>query len=138
MKKEENCDGCPALCCKGLEKEIPRPKTKLDEENLLWQLHFVNTRFFIRDRKWYELSLGDCRYLDANNLCTIYGNRFDVCKDHNPPECERYGEIFDVMFETPEEMSAYFDKKRKTKNKKRKAKSAGKAAKGSVKKRRNP
>lgn len=131
MKKKETCEGCPALCCKGLEKEITSPKTKLDRENLVWQLHFVNTKFFIRSRKWYELSLGDCRYLDANNLCTVYERRPDVCRNHNPPECERFGDIFDVMFDTPEDLLKHFQKAKDKRKKRGKSKSA-------VKKRRGP
>jgi hypothetical protein len=130
MKKKETCEGCPALCCKGLEKDIPSPKTKLDRENLVWQAHFVNTKFFIRDRKWRELSLGDCRYLDSANLCTVYEKRPDVCRNHNPPECERFGEIFDVMFDTPEDLLAHFQKARDKKGGKKKSKSAGKKRRG--------
>jgi hypothetical protein len=113
-----------------LEKATPSPKTKLDRENLVWQMHFVNTKFFIRARKWYELSLGDCRYLDGKDRCTVYERRPDVCRNHNPPECERYGDIFDVMFDTPEDLLAHFQKTRDKKNGKRKPKRVGKKRRG--------
>lgn len=103
------------MCCKGLESHIPPPRTKHDKESLVWQLHFHNTRFFIRSKRWYRLSMGDCRYLDENNRCTIYARRPDICREHNPPSCEYHGEIFDIMFETPEKLNRYFQRQERKK-----------------------
>ncbi|MBI5814325.1 MAG: YkgJ family cysteine cluster protein [Nitrospinae bacterium] len=112
-KEKATCEGCPALCCYGVEHSIPPPRTKTEEDDLVWQLHFTNTRFFIRSRRWYMIVHGGCRYLNENNRCTIYARRPDVCREHNPPDCEYFFEIFDVMFETPEKLQRYFDNRRK-------------------------
>lgn len=51
-------------------------------------------------------------YLDENERCKIYETRPEKCRVHNPPDCERFGDFWDVMFETPEELDAYFKKKK--------------------------
>ena len=122
----KGCAGCPALCCFGLEESIFRPTTKQDVENLKWELHFVNTSVFIRSKRWYKLSSGRCRYLDQDNRCSIYERRPKICREHNPPDCEKHGEIFDVMFKTPEELQAYIDKETKTRNRRKKIRAAKK------------
>ena len=81
----KGCEGCPAMCCRGLEESVIRPRTKDEIESVAWQLQFENTNFFIRRSRWYQLTLGACSYLDENNLCTIYERRPDVCCDHMPP-----------------------------------------------------
>ncbi|MDH4184662.1 MAG: YkgJ family cysteine cluster protein, partial [Nitrospinota bacterium] len=115
---DDGCKGCPARCCHGLEEAILRPTTRQDVENLKWELHFVNTQVFIRSKRWYKLSLGRCRYLDENFRCSIYERRPQICRDHSPPDCEFHGEIFDVMFKSPEELQAYIDKENRRKKKK--------------------
>jgi hypothetical protein len=129
----DGCSGCPAMCCFGLEEAISRPTTKQEVENLKWELHFINTSVFIRSRRWYKLSMGRCRYLDKNNRCSIYERRPQICRDHIPPDCEKHGEIFDVMFKTPEELQAYIDKE--TKARKRRLAGKAKAAGGTSRRR---
>jgi len=71
---------------------------------------------FIRHRRWHLLVRGSrCRYLDDNNMCTRYDSRPEVCRDHNPPECEKFGEFWDVMIETPEELDRYLNKAKRRK-----------------------
>lgn len=119
----DGCDKCPALCCSDLEESINRPRTELEVNNLKWELHFSNTRVFIRSKRWYTLTLGRCKYLDKDDRCTIYEDRPEVCRDHMPPACERYGDIYDVMFEDPEDLQKHIDKeKRKAKRKRAKKK----------------
>ena len=107
------CKGCPALCCNGLEEAIIRPTTHQDVENLKWELYFVNTRVFIRAKRWYKMTMGQCRYLGEDNRCSNYENRPQICRDHNPPNCEYHGDIYDVMFQTPDELQVFIDKEKK-------------------------
>lgn len=113
MKKtplgNQDCKGCPGLCCNGLEDSIIRPTTTQDVENLKWELHFVNTKIFIRNKRWYKMSTGQCRYLGQDYRCTIYDRRPQICRDHNPPACEFHGAIADVMFHDPDQLQAYID-----------------------------
>lgn len=119
------CEGCPGLCCRDLNMWIGSPKTKDEIDDLLWQVQFDTVRVYIRNRKWYQLVKGDCMYLDKNNRCMIYDNRPDKCREHLPPECERYGEFWDVMFNTPQELEAYLKKRERAA--KRRAKARAKA-----------
>jgi len=118
-KRLQGCEACPARCCNGLEEAIERPTTRAEVDELKWQLHFENTKVFIRGRRWHKLALGRCRYLDEHNLCTIYERRPSQCRDHNPPDCEHYGEIFDVMFHGPEDLQKYIDKEKKRRARRR-------------------
>jgi Fe-S-cluster containining protein len=122
----KGCEGCPALCCSDLEDDILRPITKDEVDNLKWELHFENTNVFIRDKRWYQLTLGKCMYLGKDNLCTIYDERSQTCRDHMPPECEYYGKIYDTLFETPDDLQKFIDKEKKRKKRKRLAKAKGK------------
>jgi Fe-S-cluster containining protein len=106
------CRGCPSKCCHDLSMLIGAPTTKADFEDLHWQLRYDTVRIYIRNRRWYVLVEGRCMYLTENNLCRIYETRPQKCRDHNPPDCERYGEFWDVMFETPEDLEAYLKKKK--------------------------
>lgn len=117
----EECDGCPGLCCKGLEENIIRPRTKQEVADILWQLHFENINFFIRNKRWYQLILGRCIYLDENDMCSKYDKRPEVCRDHNPPACEHHGSIYDTLFETPEDLEKWIAREEKRKKRKRSA-----------------
>jgi Fe-S-cluster containining protein len=107
------CDGCPGLCCRDLNVWIAAPRTSEEREDLLWQIQFDTVRIYIRNRRWYLLVKGNCMYLDENNRCIIYEDRPDKCRKHLPPECERYGDFWDIMFNTPDELKAYFEKRKR-------------------------
>jgi len=101
------CVNCPALCCHDLALAIERPRLKGDIDDLAWQLHYDTVHVAIRHRQWYLVVNGRCIYLDKNNLCTIYDQRPANCRDHNPPECEKYGLWYETWIETPDELRAY-------------------------------
>ena len=106
-KKEDICLECPAHCCRDLAMEISRPRTRSEIDSLKWSLQFDTVRVFIRNRQWHMLVDGKCMYLDKNNMCTIYENRPDTCRNHNPPDCELYGKFWDVMIKTPAQLEEY-------------------------------
>jgi Fe-S-cluster containining protein len=101
------CLECESLCCKDLAVMITRPRSRAEIDELKWQLHFDTVRVFIRNHRWHLLTKGRCIYLSPENLCTIYDCRSEICREHQPPNCERYGEYYDVMIETPEELEAH-------------------------------
>ena len=119
------CEGCPGLCCRDLNMLIGSPRTKDEIEDLLWQIQFDTVRVYIRNRRWYLLVKGKCMYLDENNRCMIYDKRPEKCRKHMPPDCERYGKFWDVMFNTPQELEAYLKKRKQAA--KRRAKARAKA-----------
>lgn len=109
----KGCTECPALCCHDLSIIILKPRTRKEIEELMWHLNYDSVGVYIRNRRWHLIVKGRCQYLDKNNLCTIYHERFDQCRTHTPPHCERYDDWYDVLFTTPFELQEYFDKERK-------------------------
>ncbi|MHA1573967.1 MAG: YkgJ family cysteine cluster protein [Alphaproteobacteria bacterium] len=119
-RTNKNCRGCPALCCHDLVMRILRPRNRKEVEELKWQVQYDTVRIFITNKRWHLLIDGKCMHLTDENLCSIYDDRPDKCRRHNPPNCERYGEYWDVMINTPEELEEYLaDEKKKRKRKKR-------------------
>ena len=102
------CQDCGAKCCHDLVMPIEKPKTDDDISELKWELQYDTVRVFIRSHRWYRLIQGRCIYLDANNRCTIYERRPRRCREMKPPDCEHFGEFWDVMITTPEELDEYF------------------------------
>jgi Fe-S-cluster containining protein len=109
----KECAKCPALCCKNLSIRILRPRTRAEINDLRWQLHFDTVKIYIRGGRWYQLVEGRCVYLDDRDRCRIYSERPEICRRHNPPDCEFFGEFYDIMIETPAELEAYLRKEQK-------------------------
>ena len=106
-KQDAVCIKCPAPCCKDLVIPTNKPRTKDEIEELKWHLHFDTVRIAIRSYRWYLTIKGRCIYLGKNNLCRNYENRPKKCKDHMPPDCEKYGKWYDLFLNTPEELEEY-------------------------------
>jgi Fe-S-cluster containining protein len=111
--KKASCRGCPALCCHDMVEPISRPQTSRDVEELKWQLQYDTIRVYIRSHRWYVIVQGRCMYLTDDNLCSIYERRPKRCRRYNPPDCERYGEYWDEMINTPQELDAYLEREKK-------------------------
>ncbi len=108
---EELCKECNAPCCRGITMLITKPRTKTEINELTQYLHFDTARVFIRNNKWYLIFDGNCIYLSKKNMCRKYTKRPARCRRHNPPDCERFAEWYDLLFSTPEEFEEYLDKK---------------------------
>lgn len=119
IRKNEYCRGCPAVCCNNLAMGIGKPENKKEVEDLKWQLQFDTVRVYIRKRRWYQLVEGRCIHLGEDNFCTIYQKRPQKCRLHNPPNCERYGKYYDVMFKSPADLEGYLMRRKKKKAKKK-------------------
>lgn len=115
----EGCRTCPALCCHTLATCIEKPKDEGDIDFYKWHLFYDTVSLAVRSHRWYLVVKGRCIYLDKNNLCTIYDRRPDICRRHNPPDCERFGPWYDTMVNTPEELTAYLAREKERKKSKR-------------------
>ena len=115
---EKLCEGCPAICCKTLAMEIGRPVNRVEVEELKWQLRFDTVKVYIHNRRWHQLVEGRCMYLDKDDRCTVYEERPDKCRKHNPTDCERYGPFYDLLISTPDELEEYWESKKRKKKKK--------------------
>ncbi len=123
MKKtsKRECASCPALCCEGLTIDISRPKTKDDVEVLKWKLQYEPVGVYILNKRWHLFVEGKCGYLGENDLCTKYEERSEICRRHNPPDCERFVDWYDVFFETPEDLEEYLLKEHRRLKRRNKA-----------------
>ncbi len=104
------CKTCNAPCCRDITMLITKPRTKTDVNELTQYLHFDTARVFIRSNKWYLIIDGKCIYLSMNNLCKKYTKRPARCRRHNPPDCERFADYYDVLVSTPEEFEDYLSR----------------------------
>ena len=116
------CEGCEAICCKNLAMEIGRPENKAEVEDLKWQLRFDTVKVYIHKRRWHQLVEGQCMHLGNDNRCTMYEERPNKCRKHNPPDCERYGPFYDLLISTPDELEEYLAAKKGGRKKKSTAK----------------
>ncbi len=110
---KSECSACPALCCEGLTIDITKPRSREDLDILMWKLQYEHVGVYVLNRKWHLFVEGRCGYLGDDDLCTRYETRSDICRGHNPPECERFVDWYDVFFETPEELEEYYEKERR-------------------------
>ena len=109
-KKNKNgdvCITCEALCCRDVTMMITRPRTRTEIDELLWYLNYDSAKIFIRNNRWYLSFDATCRYLDTNNLCTIYEKRSRRCRSHNHPDCEKFAQWYDTLITSPEEFREY-------------------------------
>jgi Fe-S-cluster containining protein len=116
---QKACQECPATCCRDLAMSIGRPRTNAEIEDLKWQVRFDTVDIFIKHNKWHLRVKGKCMYLGKNNLCEIYEQRPDKCKDHKPPNCERFGDYHEVLIENPDELMAYLENEKQRRSKKK-------------------
>ncbi len=115
---ENICVECAAHCCHDLAMFITRPQTKADVEELEWYVRFDTVSIFIKNRRWHLQIKGRCIYLGDNKLCTIYEKRPALCRRHLPPECEHFGQWYDVLLKTPEDLRRYLEKEKRKKKRK--------------------
>ena len=116
----ENCVKCSGKCCRYFMLELDTPRSKSDFENIRWYLAHEEIIIYIEKKQWFMLVATPCRFLDAENKCGIYDNRPQICREHDPFDCE-FDQAYsaDQKFETLEDLDRYiaarFSRKRKTK-----------------------
>ena len=81
-------DRCQALCCRYLTVQIPAPRRECDLDEVSWLLAHEHVTIYVASRRWHLEVRTRCKYLTADNLCAIYAQRPQVCRDHRPHECE--------------------------------------------------
>ncbi len=109
-RKKNVCVKCEAPCCTDLAMMITKPRNKTEIGELEWYLHFDTVTIYIRNYRWYLQIKGKCIYLGRNNLCKKYNKRSGKCRRHQPPDCERYGEWYDVLISNPDRLRQYLNK----------------------------
>ncbi len=103
------CEGCAAVCCTELAVVINRPRDKDDVDFYKWHLQYDTVNIAISNHRWHLVTKGRCIYLTDDNLCSIYKRRPRTCRRHNPPDCERFGQWYDKLLTTPEELEQFIE-----------------------------
>ena len=109
LPKNDDCKNCGALCCRDLTMMITKPRTKAEIDELKWYVRFDTVNIFIRNYKWYLIIKGKCIYLTRNNLCKIYKQRPIKCRIYQPPDCERFGDYYDILISNPDELEDHLN-----------------------------
>jgi len=122
-----DCAACGGTCCRYITIEIEKPKHRVDVDEVRWFLAHEHIEVFIEDKRWYVQVHNRCKHLTDDNRCAIYDDRFDVCRQHDPEECEASdGEPDAIEFHTTEEFDAYRARKKAEKKAKKRKKKEGK------------
>ena len=123
---ETTCGKCDGKCCRDVSIEIDKPENFDDFETIKWFLAHKNIIVYIdNDGDWMVEFETDCKFLDENNNCKIYSERYKMCLEHEPNECimNGDGEHYERIFRTAEDIDSYmkeisfFEKYTEEKNK---------------------
>lgn len=99
------CSHCTALCCRYFSLPIHTPTTWEDFDNIRWYLAHGRCAVYVEGRTWYLMVYGDCKYLQSDNLCGVYTDRPQICRDYTIEQCEFDNDfVFDKFFESPEQV----------------------------------
>ena len=79
---------CMARCCRYITVQIPAPKDKRDLEELSWFLAHRDISVYVESRRWHLVVRTPCKYLTDENLCAVYSERPEVCRDYSTEHCE--------------------------------------------------
>lgn len=128
------CQTCGARCCRYITVAIKKPRARVDVEEVRWFLAHKNVCVYIDadDGSWNVQFHTDCRHLDGANRCRIHSRRYDICRDHDPEDCEASeAEATDTMFHTTDEFDAWWRQekaeRRRRNTRRRKARAEAKA-----------
>jgi hypothetical protein len=114
---EPDCVACRAQCCRYVTVMIDKPTCKLDYDNIRWYLMHQKVHIYIdHDGDWYVESETACENIGKDQLCHMYHDRPQVCRDHGEDD-EQCVFVSDeephrVRFSTAAEFEAYLDKRK--------------------------
>ena len=108
------CEHCAAACCRYLAIPLDKPTTARDFDDIRWYLMHEDVSVFVEDGDWYIQFQTRCKNLGADNRCTIYEIRPEICEEYKAGDCDytcgAYG--YDQLFTHAKQIETYFaDKK---------------------------
>ncbi len=117
-----DCRICKGRCCTYVVVGIPRPRSKVDVDEIRWFLAHENLQVYIEDGDWHLQFYTRCTHLTGQGLCDIYEDRFDVCREHDTETCEMSsGKTDETTFTTTEQFDRWW-KRHKARNRRKRAK----------------
>lgn len=108
------CFRCGAACCKYITVAVSSPRSMLDFDNLIWQLHHKKVNVLKDADGWSLLINNRCKNLGPKGKCGIYAQRPITCRDHSAEQCEYddpLHENAELYFSDADAMLAYCKKK---------------------------
>lgn len=111
MEKILTCDGCNAQCCRYVAIEIDTPEEIIDFENIKWYVSHKNVQVYIcEDGSWNVEFLTSCEHLDDKNVCSIYEDRPDICREYHQGSCTFHNNYEEQhLFKSIEDVNTYIN-----------------------------
>jgi uncharacterized protein len=102
------CNHCGAKCCQYFALPIDTPKVWQDFDYIRWYLLHERSAIFTDEGSWYLLVQNRCMHLRGDNLCGIYEDRPQICRDYTTANCEYDDEwVYDHYWETAEQIEEF-------------------------------
>jgi Fe-S-cluster containining protein len=107
------CEQCAAACCRYIALPIDKPKSARDYDDIRWYLMHQGVSVFVEDDEWYCQFQTRCRNLGADNLCTVYETRPEICREYEPGDCDYAGGTYgyDHYFTHPRQVEDFYHQK---------------------------
>lgn len=107
------CEHCAAACCRYIALPIDKPKSGRDYDDIRWYLMHEGVTVFVEEGDWYVQFQTRCKNLGADNLCTIYETRPEICREYEPGECDYSGGTYgyDHLFTHPKQIENFYHDK---------------------------
>jgi uncharacterized protein len=109
MAKKATCGQC-GHCCSYITIHIDEPEDKEDWEAIRWYVLHENITVFIdNEGDWLVEFKTRCKEMKENMDCGIYNERPDVCRGHDPDNCENNaeGNHFQIIFRNEKDVKDY-------------------------------
>ncbi len=105
------CEHCAAGCCRYLAVPLDKPRSARDYDDIRWYLMHEGITVFVEEGDWYIQYATTCRNLGADNRCTIYDRRPEICREYEPGSCDYSGGDYgyDHLFTHPKQVEALYE-----------------------------
>ena len=109
------CQGCVAHCCRYITVEIDKPEAKWQYDQIYWMLLHENVSVYqeLDGGGWFVEFTTRCKALNEQNLCSIYEERPQLCRDYSNETCQVWndGPLYKLHFKDAESFARHLDEK---------------------------
>jgi len=107
------CEHCTAACCRYLAIPLDKPTTKRDYDDIRWYLMHEKLLVFVEDGDWYIQFHTKCKNLGADNRCTVYDTRPEICREYQAKDCDYTpgSYSYDHLFTHASQIEKYYEDK---------------------------
>ena len=117
------CSGCQR-CCTYVAVEVDAPDTPWMYDQYVWLLYHKSIWMYVeKGNKWYVQFETVCEKLGPKGECRVHGMHPVLCKEYDARNCERRGELSDVLarFYDGDDLVRWLEVKRPTHHKRYRA-----------------